>query len=607
MSIIILKPHVANQIAAGEVVEKPSSVVKELVENSIDAGASMISVDIQNGGIDCIRVSDNGCGIDEGDCENAFKPHATSKISEIEDISHISTLGFRGEALPSIASVADVIMKTRTNGAESGTLLHIKYGELVDKRPVSCTEGTIMEVSSLFAKTPARLKFLKSPRAEAGYISDYVARMMLCYPEISFSFTNNGKKVYQTFGDNDLKSSILCIYGSDTLSNLIGVFYDDGYIRIEGYIGNENLSRSNRSQQSFFLNRRWIQSNVISNALQAAFETRMMTGRFPFAVINIRVALSEVDVNVHPSKLQVRFTDERRVFSAVYNACRKALEDRRISVNSVSGTMSSAPVASMGETSSESRPVFSGISFQNHPHSFSFEMKNKTQYSFRNVPGHDIDLFQISHARSDDDSSASSQIDEIELDSCRIIGEVFTGYWLIEKDDRLIMIDQHAAHERRLYESVMKRDIMIGSQRLLVPETVPIDDLDYVLLQENEQIIKEQGFDFFVSEKMNRKSVVLSAIPVINGIPVSTVSLFDALSMLKENRSITSHDFIMESLIYSSCRHAVKVNEPIDIREIRYLVEEYGKNEIPMTCPHGRPVMVVFTKKQIEKMFKRIV
>lgn len=300
--IRVLAPHVANQIAAGEVVERPASVVKELVENALDAGAQHITIEIENGGTDLIRVSDDGQGIPQEDCRTAFLRHATSKIAAADDLTHITTLGFRGEALASIASVSEVTLRTRTAGEEQGTLLRVAHGEVLEEAPCACVQGTTLEVRGLFANVPARLKFLKSIRTETGYVSDYVSRMIMAVPSVSFHLLNNGRTVYQSYGDGQLKNALLCVYGASVLSNLREVAFDDGYLSIAGFAGTEALARPNRLQQSFFLNGRYIRSYALSAALQRAYDTRLMTGRFPFAVLALRIAGGEVDVNVHPDK-----------------------------------------------------------------------------------------------------------------------------------------------------------------------------------------------------------------------------------------------------------------------------------------------------------------
>ena len=325
MLIKVLPPALANQIAAGEVVERPASVVKELVENALDAGATAITVDITDGGLSSIRVTDNGSGIQPEDCPTAFLRHATSKISTQEDLVAIGTLGFRGEALASIGAVSLVTMTTRVPGGEWGTRVVFDNGKLVSNEACSCVFGTTVQVDNLFAKVPARLKFMRSARSEAGYIGDFMARAILGRPDITFRFLSNGKCVYETYGDGKLKNAIFCIYGSHITDRLLPVLLDNGYVRIEGFVGNQEISRPNRSMETLFVNGRYIRSIGIFSAIQKAYDTRMMAGRYPFALLNITIAKEEVDVNVHPAKTEVRFVDQPRVEYAVTAACAQAL------------------------------------------------------------------------------------------------------------------------------------------------------------------------------------------------------------------------------------------------------------------------------------------
>ncbi len=313
MLIKVLPPALANQIAAGEVVERPASVVKELVENALDACATAITVDITDGGLSSIRVTDNGSGILPEDCPTAFLRHATSKISTQEDLTAIGTLGFRGEALASIGAVSQVTMTTRVQGGEWGTRIVFDNGKLVSNEACSCVFGTTIQVDNLFAKVPARLKFMRSARSEAGYIGDFMARAILGRPDIAFRFLSNGKCVYETYGDGKLKNAIFCVYGAQITDRLLPVLLDNGYVRIEGFVGNQEVSRPNRSMETLFVNGRYIRSIGLFSAIQKAYDTRMMAGRYPFALLNITIAKEEVDVKVHPAKTEVRFVDQPRV------------------------------------------------------------------------------------------------------------------------------------------------------------------------------------------------------------------------------------------------------------------------------------------------------
>lgn len=321
--IIILEPNTANKIAAGEVVERPASIVKELVENALDAGSSAVTVEIRNGGIDYIRITDNGSGIPSDDVRTAFLRHATSKLSSAEELTHIETFGFRGEALASVAAVSKVSMRTRTEDDESGTYVAIEGGVETCFEPCGCPTGTTVEVNELFFNVPARLKFLKSPRSEAAFIGDYVVRLILANTDTAIKFINNGKTVYHSTGDGSLENALFCVYGNAISNSLYPVEFDNGYIRVGGYVGSESIAGKNRAKQSIFVNRRYIKSSLISNAAQRAFDTRLMSGRFPFFVLDITISSREIDVNVHPNKLSVRFRDDERVALSVTARLRK--------------------------------------------------------------------------------------------------------------------------------------------------------------------------------------------------------------------------------------------------------------------------------------------
>ena len=323
--IKVLSTLVSNQIAAGEVIERPASVVKELVENAIDAMSKSVTVETTGGGIEYIRVADNGGGINADDVRTAFMRHATSKISESTDLERIGTLGFRGEALASIASVARVSIKTRTHGNDYGTLFVIEGGEEKELSQCGCPEGTTVEIRDLFFNVPARLKFLKNPRSESAYIADYIARMIMARPNVAFTLIQNGNTVYKSAGDGNLFNAIYAVYGSGVIDNLRRLSYDDGYIKITGYVGTETLSQSTRAKQSFVVNGRYIKSQKLSYAVQRAFETRIMKGKFPFIVLNIAISSHEIDVNVHPNKLDVRFKNEERVCNSVTKTVLAAL------------------------------------------------------------------------------------------------------------------------------------------------------------------------------------------------------------------------------------------------------------------------------------------
>lgn len=666
--IKVLNQFTANQIAAGEVVERPASVVKELVENAIDAASTSIVIETKGGGLESIRVTDNGTGIASEDVETAFLRHATSKIGSAEDLSHIDTLGFRGEALASIAAVSHVTVKTRTESDEAGTLLRISGGEKKELSAIGAPVGTGMVVESLFYNVPARLKFMKSPRSEAAYISDYVSRMLMAHPEIAFKLVQNGKTVFKSSGNGELKDAIYCVYGADVFPHLREVHYDDGYVRLTGFIGTEQVSKNNRNAQSFYINSRYIKSQKLSYALQRAYDMRIMTGRFPFAVLNITIDSGEIDVNVHPNKLDVRFKNEERVMRAATIAARQALGDpvaapsyfvprkaqktefgrtaetplraaerellpkiteyipapakeERIAENKLPSyeknrqlsaeVKQSAPAeAFFHEVQSAKPPVLKetlSVSFGNSAFSFPVEKKTEEKTSF----GADILLSQepASPKEAEGNDAGFMFIPEkteqtrFACSSYQIIGQVFRCYWLVQQDDTLFFIDQHAAHERRLYEAFAEKGVTSESQMLLIPEVVKLAPMEYDTLMENLEQFREIGFEI---EEFGTLTVSVRAVPHLIGQPETVPFLHEAIGLLDRKNRLSTVELKRAALIQASCKHAVKAGAVLAKEEIEALLAEYEKAGIPMTCPHGRPVMVKMSKLEFEKLFKRV-
>ena len=620
--IQILSNQTANQIAAGEVVERPASIVKELVENSIDAGSTAITVEIAGGGIESIRVTDNGGGILHEDVPTAFLRHATSKISTSEDLSHIETLGFRGEALASIAAVSQLTMRTRTRDAELGTLIKIEGGRVVECVPVGCTEGTSMEVRSVFYNVPARLKFLKSFRAEAAGISDYIERAIMGNPGISFKFISNGKQVYQSRGDSSLKNALFCVYGGDILPHLKEVDFADGRVTITGFVGTESIARANRQHQSLYVNARYIRSQKLSFAMQRAFDTRLMTGRFPLYVLNLTIDCEEIDVNVHPNKMDVRFKNEEHVTRAFTIAARQALGD---------------PVA----------PILHSQSLYRKPLERPTIDENALRESVRERLGQTIDVsgrqvvkesdapvrpdgcfdvlvpldrreelvkaplnkpqavtIPLNSAPAKQPEASSQEGLSFGLEPYRIVGQLFECYWVVQQGTTMFLIDQHAAHERRLYEQMMRNGLRANSQILLVPIVMKLAAQEYDILADNLDRFLELGFDI---EEFGTLTVSIRAVPDLFGQPETVAFLREAIAMLDQKKRITAEEMKRSALIQSACKHAVKAGAALDQREVEALLQQYVQDGVPMTCPHGRPVMVAMTRLDFEKMFKRVV
>lgn len=635
MLIKVLPPSIANQIAAGEVVERPASVVKELVENALDAGATAITVEITDGGLSSIRVTDNGGGIQPEDCPTAFLRHATSKISTAEDLGAIGTLGFRGEALASIGAVSQVTLTTRVPGGEWGTRIVFDNGKLLSNEACSCVFGTTVQVDALFAKIPARLKFMRSPRSEAGYIGDFMARAILGCPDIAFRFLSNGKTVYETYGDGVLKNAIFCVYGAQITDRLLPVLLDNGYVRIEGFVGNQEISRPNRSMETLFVNGRYIRSVGLFSAIQKAYDTRMMAGRYPFALLSITIAKEEVDVNVHPAKTEVRFLDQPRVEYAVTAACAQALKSPMIPQVQLPKQPATAipkeekppePKAYSANTPYEQmkkpdRPVTSFAEEYKKqvvvpPRSILKE--SSVGYTYNTFPKKEtalssqeskptVEVFAVAGNRKPTPASEppKAEQDALPLDfAVNIVGCAFNTYWFVQHEDDLYIIDQHAAHERRLFEELNGREVTAASQELLVPQLVTLQPREFELVEAWQSELEELGYRF---ERVGALRLNLTAVPVLNGIVFDGESLHQAINAIEEAGKGAKKALVREKLIYASCKHAVKGGEPLQKEEIVSLLKTYVEQGIPLTCPHGRPVVARLSKRDMEKMFKRIV
>ncbi len=646
--IVVLSQQVANQIAAGEVVERPASVVKELVENALDAGSTSITIEILSGGIDYIRVSDNGGGILREDVTTAFLPHATSKITVSEDLEHVETLGFRGEALASIAAVSKVCLKTRTQGELSGTLLRVEGGQMHPPEDTGCPEGTTIEVSDLFYNVPARLKFLKHARAEASSVSDYVSRMILSHPKVAFHLLSAGKTVYHSTGDGNLYNAIYCVYGSDVLPHLREVNYDDAYIKITGYLGTEQVARNSRSYQSFFVNGRYIKSQKLSFAVQRAFDTRLMVGKFPFLSLDFRISSREVDVNVHPNKLEVRFKDDDRVVRAAYTSARMALSllDAPLHTGLWSVEDHAAPVAAQmqdfGQSAEMENPTAPEKSLSStvpitQAHHVQAEQPLSSSPAYtepltaRNLtpawgssPDAPKSVGIVREAQADfsflkrpvfeekpqiaPDAALVHTADHLQLDMgvspYKIVGVLFDSFWVVQQGEDIFFIDQHAVHERRLYENMTRKGLRPDSQILLIPVVIRLSPLEYETLISNMEQFEALGFEM---EEFGPLTMSVRAVPHVIGQPQTAEFLHEALALLDKKNRITAVDVKRAMLIQSACKHAIKAGDKVSNAEIESLLTVCKEEGIPLTCPHGRPVMVKMTRLEFEKLFKRVV
>lgn len=664
--IIILDENTANKIAAGEVIERPASVIKELVENSIDAGATSVSVEIRNGGISFIRVIDNGSGLAMDDAEIAFERHATSKIRRADDLESISSMGFRGEALASIAAVSFVQMSTRTKEAVQGISIDVKGGSILDVKPAGCPTGTSITVRELFFNTPARYKFMKKDTTEAGYITDVLSRIALGYPDISFKLVSGGTLLLHTPGNGDLKSAIFSVYGADTAKQLIEINYDDGRVKITGYTGRAELSRSNRGQQSIYINRRYIRSKTITSALDAAYATFLMKNRYAFALLDIRTNPALVDVNVHPSKMEVKFSSEQDIYRAVFHAVNGALLNQS-TVRTLPGFDQPGKDAYHLNEKGTGKPAYTQQTFGQTPYN-----PIHTQPGFKPAsaaPAYsqkDFELVRIelerrrtdaiagihangaveeqnagyeaSRAAADtvkemnhadetiekiaDVTRAAADAVEAEEDiltqvipseavpslfaGTRVIGQAFSTYILLERGDELLLLDQHAAHERIRYEELseaFKKNEPL-QQTLLSVISVELSGSEYQFAMNEAEFFRKLGFTY---ESFGTHSIILRTIPSDEkGIDISGVFL-EIIDFVM-NGSVGQRNAIADEVLYRmACKSAVKANKKLDEREIEALLNRLAALENPYTCPHGRPAILKLRKVEMEKLFKRIV
>ena len=698
--IHVLDTEVSNKIAAGEVVERPLSIVKELVENSIDAGATMITVEVRGGGKDYIRVTDNGCGMSAEDAAVCFLRHATSKIQTADDLDAIYTLGFRGEALSSIGAVARVKLYTKRREDESGICVTCEGGEIVSSDYAGAPNGTVMEVTDLFYNTPARLKFLKKPATEAGYISDIMARFIFAHPEISFKLIRDGKEAVFSSGDNKLINAVYAVYGKDYARNMLEVDYEFNGIHVTGAVGKGTLTRSNRNYETFFVNRRYIKSPLMIRALEEAYKNQIMISKFPTAVLNVDIDVSSVDINVHPTKLECKFSNEHDVYQAVYHAVKQTLyalpnvpeiergekkrdesaeetslfeaergvqrtleeiygaglrrepkprenfkfktehretprsfetpssrereEEKRYVRNEGERVTAMAPA----ETERPAAPVFE----RPKADSGADEPKRETEkakevdtfamldYAMKRASGRNGGKLEVNDPSGDDGASALSAEDNNKGGSqtvsepsenvfdggFRVIGQLFDTYILIEKDDRLLIIDQHAAHERLNYES-LKAELEengISSQMFIEPVIVNLSGEEFAVFSENSELFYRLGFD---AEVYGINTVIIRSAPG----EVSWSETEPLFTELLTQASDMKQELIAEEkqrLIYTiACKASIKANMRIDEAEMHDLAARVFALENINTCPHGRPIVISMSKKEIEKEFKRIV
>lgn len=631
--IIQLDDIVVNRIAAGEVVTRPSSVAKELIENSIDAGSSYITIEIEKGGIDLIRISDNGSGIEKEDVKTAFLKHATSKIQSAEQLDKIQSLGFRGEALPSIASVSEVELTTRSENTESGVFFHIRAGKVLEEKPIGCPEGTSISVKNLFFNTPARLKFLKSSGVEASYISDVVSRYIMAHPEISFKYIVNGKLTYHSTGNGDLKTAMYTVYGKEINTDTLELNYEEDGLKIHGIIGMPSISKQNRRYESVFVNGRYVENNTISLAVKDAMETLLMVKRFPLFAFSILVPYDTVDVNVHPAKLIIKFKDERHIYDVVLKEVRelfiptkkeiiKPIEeysDFSVANEVISEKAEISPKFVYPENKEVFKPSITEIQTDNKFKNTINEYRDEDSYKYSELKNSSIsESAPIKQVIVNSNIAQQMRVEETyefkslqsaklgDVIDFKIIGQVFNTYIIIQADDNMLIIDQHAAHERINYDkfkkSIEKQENI--SQQLLVPYILEVSHTEKVLIDENIDLFREIGFEI---DEMGERSFRIGAVPFILGEPQLKECFDEMLESLFGFKKITNYEIKKDQLITASCKSSIKGGDKLDKSEIETLIRHYKENNVTLTCPHGRPIINQITKHDLEKMFKRIV
>lgn len=652
--IHVLEKQVAELIAAGEVVERPSSVIKELVENSIDSGASIVTVEIRRGGVTYIRVTDNGCGIAREDVATAFLRHATSKVREKDDLDAILTLGFRGEALASISAVSRVDLITRTADSSIGTHYSSEGGSDVEIEDAGCPLGTTITARDLFFNVPARMKFLKKDTAEGNSVAGLMDKIALSHPEISFRLIREGKEVLHTPGDGRLSSAIYAVFGKEFSGALLPVDYTLGGVRVHGYISSPIASRPNRSMQNFFINGRFVRSRTACVALEEAYKGAIMVGKFPACVLHIELPSSVVDVNVHPAKLEVRFVNERPVFDAVYHGVKSAVTASRDMKSVDLARHARRPVdpykpdvvVKPQQMVLNPPPKTETVKPMPHTFSDSAERKEKPQLerirtSIERVleaepqpvtkpeviteepplpqppetepvpPAWEETPVQTEAVQENPESNAQPEtriVPETERDLSRtahkVIGEVFDTYIILEYDAQTLMfIDKHAAHERLLYEKLKRREEAAMAQTLLVPVTVTMDKNEYTAVLQNLSVFEQAGFDV---EDFGSGTVLVRSAPLnLNGADIKD-SVLEMAGYLEENKTdaTTEHmDWLYHNI---ACRAAIKGGNASKKEELIALAEELEANPDVRYCPHGRPIYVMLKKRTLEKEFGRV-
>ena len=691
MVIHLLDQDTINKIAAGEVIERPMAVVKELIENAIDAGSNMVTIEIKDGGKSLIRITDSGCGIEEDDVKLAFTPHATSKINNAEDLLAVSTLGFRGEALASIASVSQMEMLTKTRTSFNGYRYVVEGGEEKKFETVGCPEGTTFIIRNLFYNTPARLKFLKTSQTEAGYISGVIERMALSHPDIAFKFINQNQTKLHTSGNGNLKDVIYNIYGREIASNLLVMDKEESQCGIKGFIGKPVISRGNRSYINYFINGRYIKSNIIHRAIEEAYLPYSMQHRYPFTVLHFEIDPAYIDVNVHPQKMEIRFTNEKELYKDIYNAVSETLKhrefipevslekeqkkslpkiivpkqekDKSISENNVSQNKENLErVPNIGhvmlkrpneEEKKRLHEMSMGIAHKQNDNiqeneqsvtvakkdnvtikkdnegidktkpevnqdnrilntynkqqdNIEKNLREKADYNINKTEKPDgKSVYDVKDIKQQSLFETGIMSEEKEKD-IKIIGQVFSTYWILQLDDNMYLVDQHAAHEKVMYERLMKhyREKEVTVQMVQPPIVLTLSMLEQQAVEDNMEMLTRAGYNI---ESFGGREYMVTGVPAQLPDIASEEVLREIIDGLTQEKGNYTPEILLDKIASMSCKAAVKGGNDLPVEQAHELLKELMRLDNPYNCPHGRPTMIRITQRELEKKFKRIV
>ena len=641
--IVLLDEQTINKIAAGEVVDRPASIVKELVENSIDAKATSISIEIRKGGVSYIKIIDNGTGFKSDDIDLAFERHATSKIRKEEDLSRITSMGFRGEALASVAAISKITLTTKNVNESIGTRVRVEAGNILQKQEIPAVDGTQIEIRDVFYNVPARFKFLKKDYTEAGYIEDVVTRIALSNPHISFRYINNGKTVIQTSGTGNLHDTIYDIFGKEIYNTVVPIEYEMSDMIVTGMIGLPSISRSTRMHQYTFINNRYIKDKTIATAIDKACEQKFAINKHPFIVCNLKMNPAFIDVNVHPAKLEVKFSDEAKVFDVIYHAVRSALEKNNKETSPFSIVKEEQKIEQI------SKDLLNNGVIQKEEKKFDFESATKKLYNKPSVQVNTNSLIESLNDKIGDINTEvleekvvdnnvvenvennqksldkTEQLEQTETPQFNVetyeeepsmlqnekepilykyIGNVFDTYIIIQIEDKMYIIDQHAAHERLLYEQIKEAYYSKDrqSQLLLIPILVKLSEKEMDSVLNNKEMFEKSGF---ILEEFGEDTIKISGVPNI-GYDIDYKSMFiDTIEELLGANKTEKSEKEFRFLATLACKAAVKGKMKLDTKEQISLIDQMVKLDNPFTCPHGRPTAYPISKYEIERKFLR--